>query len=135
MHWEGRRGGCLPFRLVGSILVDQVSTEDEQSLEQGRGHVGPGTLHNVFPDDIQALAGSSYDGDLAFSTDVVDDLLSTLIKSERLLGIMGIRWARWEGWALNEMDSIFGAVTTVSAGPVVTVDVRRHKTKAWAPHP
>jgi hypothetical protein len=81
VHWERRHLGRLPCGLVSSILVDQVSTEDEQSLEQGRGHVGPGKLHDVFPDDIQALAGSSYDGDLAFSTDVVDDLLSTLIKS------------------------------------------------------
>jgi hypothetical protein len=81
VHWEGRHHGCLPRGLVGSILVDQVSTEDKQSLEEGRGHVGPGKLHDVVLDGIHAMAGSSFDGDLGFSTDVLEDLLSALIES------------------------------------------------------
>ena len=81
MHWEGRRGGCLPFGLVGSILVDQVSTEDEQSLEQGIGHVGPAKLDDVLLDDLHALAGSSFDADIGFSTDILEDLFSTLMQS------------------------------------------------------
>jgi hypothetical protein len=81
MYWEGRQGGRLPIGLVGSILVDQVSTEDEQSLEQGLGHVGPAKLDDVVIDDLHALAGTYYDGDIGLSTDVLEDLLSTLIKS------------------------------------------------------
>jgi len=81
VHWERRRGGCLPFGLVGSILVDQVSTEDEQSLEQGISHVGPAKLDNILLDDLHSLAGSSFDGDIGFSTDVLEDLLSTLMQS------------------------------------------------------
>ena len=81
MYWEGRRGGCLPSGLVSSILVDQVSTEDEQSLEQGIGHVGPAKLDDVLLDDLHALAGSSFDADIGFSTDILEDLLSTLMQS------------------------------------------------------
>ena len=81
MHWEGRQGGRLPIGLVGSILVDQVSTEDEQSLEQGISHVGPAKLDNILLDDLHSLAGSSFDGDIGFSTDVLEDLLSTLMQS------------------------------------------------------
>ena len=105
--------------LVGRILVDQVSTEDKQALEQGRGHVGPGKANDVLPDYRQATAGTSYYGNAGFSTDVLEDLISTLTKSTRLLGVMGIIRAGWEVWALNEMNSILGAVTTVPAGPVL----------------
>ena len=137
MHWEGRQPGRLipPMGLVGRILVDQVSTEDKQALEQGRGHVGPVEFDDVLPDHRQATTGTSYYGDTGFSTDVLEDLISALTKSTRLLGVMGFIRAGWETWAFNEMDSILGAVTTVPAGPVVTVDVRRQKAKAWAPHP
>ena len=81
MYWEGRQGGRLPIGLVGSILVDQVSTEDEQSLEQGISHVGLAKLDNILLDDLHSLAGSSFDGDIGFSTDVLEDLLSTLMQS------------------------------------------------------
>ena len=81
MHWKGRRDGCLPCRLVCRILVDQISTEDEQSLEQGIGHIGPAKLDDVLLDDLHALAGSSFDADIGFSTDILEDLLSTLMQS------------------------------------------------------
>ena len=80
MYWVGRHDGFLHCRRVGSILVDQVSTEDEQSLEQGIGHVGPAELDHVVLDGIHTMTGGS-SGDLGFSTDVFYDLLSTLIKS------------------------------------------------------
>ena len=81
MHWEGRHLGRLPSGLVGRILVDQVSTEDKQSLEQGRGHVGPGKANDVVLDGTHTVAGSSYYGDLGFATDVLEGLLSTLTES------------------------------------------------------
>ena len=81
MYWEGRHLGRLPCGLVGRILVDQVSTEDKQSLEQGRGHVGPGEFHDVVLYGTHTVAGSSYFGDLGFTTNVLEDLLSTLTQS------------------------------------------------------
>jgi hypothetical protein len=73
VHWEGSQPGrLLPFSgLVGRILVDQVSTEDKQALEQGRGHVGPGKFDDVLPDHRQATTGTSDFGDTGFSTDVI----------------------------------------------------------------
>ena len=81
MYWEGRHDGCLPLGFVGSVLVDQVSTEDEQSLEQGIGHVGPAKLDDILLDDLHALAGGSYDGNIGFPTDILEDLFSTLMES------------------------------------------------------
>ena len=137
MHWEGRQlGRLLPIDgLVGRILIDQISTEDKKALEQGRGHVGPGEFDDVLPDHRQSTASTSYYGDTGFSTDIIEDLISTFTKTTGLLGVFGIIRAGWQVWALNEMDSILGAVATVPAGPVVIVDVRRQKAKAWAPHP
>jgi hypothetical protein len=99
MYWEGRHLGRLPCGLARRILVDQVSTEDKQLLEQGRGHVGPGEFHDVVLDGIHATAGSSYYGDLGFTTNILEDLISTLTQSYRLLRVTRVRWARWEGRA------------------------------------
>ena len=92
VHWEGRQPGRLipPMGLVGRILVDQVSTEDKQALEQGRGHVGPGEFDDVLPDHRQWTARTSYYGDTGFSTDIIEDLISTFTKTTGLLGVFGI---------------------------------------------
>lgn len=135
MYWVGRHDGFLPpCRLVGSILVDQISTEDEQSLEQGIGHVGPAKLDHVVLDGIHTMTGGPY-GDLGFSTDVFYDLLSTLIKSYGLLGVMWIILARWESTAHQQVEPILWAIPAVQAGPMVTVLVGRLQAKTWAPHP
>ena len=75
--------------LVGRILVDQVSTEDKQALEQGRGHVGPVEFDDVLPDHRQATTGTSYYGDTGFSTDVLEDLISRSRSPRGFLGSGG----------------------------------------------
>ena len=41
----------------------------------------PHWMMYVLLDDLHALAGSSFDGDIGLSTDILDDLLSTFMQS------------------------------------------------------
>ena len=76
MYWEGRHLGRLPCGLEGRILVDQVSAEDEQSLQEIVGHVGPGEGHDVVLDGLLP-ATRGCQGDFGFTSDGLLDTIST----------------------------------------------------------
>ena len=121
MYWEGRHLGRLPCGLEGRILVDQVSAEDEQSLQQIVGHVGPGEGHDVVLDGLLP-ATRGCQGDFGFTSDGLLDTISTTTK------------LYWQGRTLDKMGSILRADGTITADPMVMRLIGWHKTKARAPH-
>ena len=106
MYWEGRHLGRLPCGLEGRILVDQVSAEDEQSLQQAISHVGPGEVHDVILDGSLTMTCSSY-GNTGLASNGLDDTISTIPK------------AYWEGRAYDKMGSIHRAFSAVAVGPKI----------------
>ena len=93
MHWKGRHIRRLPRRLEGRVLVDQVSAEDKQSLQQVISHVGPGEVHDVILDGSLTTTCSSY-GNPGLTSNGLDDTISTTTK------------AYWEGRAYYKVGSI-----------------------------